>query len=330
MSNSIVALNGNPALGDLNCVKRYSPPAYVDFGDQGNNLTFPGGSDCPGTVADPLLGLLGDFGGPTQTLVPAPGSPAIGGVPFTSCNVPNDQRDRPRPGEDGASCDIGAVETGAADALAPTAIQVVSSAQPSKVGQQVTFTATVSPPPSSGTVAFKEGGTAIGGCAATALKQGGKFTCPVTFNSPGTHKIVAGYTGNSLFAASTSAEFTQTVNAGTSPPTKTAKISKAMVTGPSGTKKGKSPRFKVRITNAGGAAASGVKLKVSGGGASVTKTVGGVPAGSSKTVKVRVKLNRIGRNQLTFKVTSANGGNASATKTVTVRPRHRRHHPRRH
>jgi predicted outer membrane repeat protein len=56
------------------------------------------------TFADPLLGALGDHGGPTQTLVPGAGSPAIGlgkGCPAT------DQRGKARPSE---GCTAGAVE----------------------------------------------------------------------------------------------------------------------------------------------------------------------------------------------------------------------------
>ncbi|MBN8870927.1 MAG: Ig-like domain repeat protein [Solirubrobacterales bacterium] len=331
MKRTLVVSNGNSALGDKNCIQYQNIDNYHEFSDQGNNLSYPNdGSLCFGlTNVDPQLGLLGDHGGPTETMVPAPGSAAIGGVPLASCDIPNDQRGEPRPGADGASCDIGAVETGAGDALTPTTIQVVSSAQPSKAGQQVTFTATVSPPPSSGTVAFKDGGATISGCAAAALKQGGKFTCPVTYGSPGTHSIVASYSGNTLFGASTSAALTQTVNPGSVTQPKTAKISKVKVTGPSSTRKGGSPTFKARITNSGNAAASGVTLKVTGGGANLSKKVGGVPAGSSKVVKIRVKLKKVGQKTLAFKASSANAGGASATKSVTVRPR-RRHHPRHH
>lgn len=61
---------------------------------------------------DPMLGLLGDNGGPTWTHVPLPGSPLIDAI-ATSCPV-RDQRGiaRPQDGDaDGvADCDIGAVE----------------------------------------------------------------------------------------------------------------------------------------------------------------------------------------------------------------------------
>ncbi|MCF7732297.1 MAG: DUF1573 domain-containing protein [Akkermansiaceae bacterium] len=59
-------------------------------------------------VGDPLLAPLGDYGGPTRTMLPLPGSPAIdaGG----SSALPSDQRGLPR--AVGVRVDIGAVETG--------------------------------------------------------------------------------------------------------------------------------------------------------------------------------------------------------------------------
>ena len=59
------------------------------------------------TFADPLLGALGDNGGPTRTMLPAAGSPAAGigkGCP------PIDQRGKARKSPDG--CTAGAVEMG--------------------------------------------------------------------------------------------------------------------------------------------------------------------------------------------------------------------------
>jgi hypothetical protein len=76
-------------------------------GDGGGNLQWPdlGGDRCTTDVglADPRLGELGDHGGPTPTLVPAAGSPAIGAA--TGC-PPTDQRGEPR----GEPCTSGAVE----------------------------------------------------------------------------------------------------------------------------------------------------------------------------------------------------------------------------
>jgi|GEM_PF-1461429 len=327
MKKSLISANGfseNPTF-DKNCSQQQPIENYQEFVDQGFNLSFPlDGSPCPGqTNVDPDLGLLGDNGGPTQTIVPQPGSAAIGGVPLASCDVTTDQRGLGRPGDDGTSCDIGAVEVGAAPPLTTTTIQVVSSKQPSTVGDSVTYTATVSPPPSSGTVAFSDGGTTISGCEATPLTAGGQFTCSVTYSTAGGHSIFALYSGNTLFASSVSPTITQTVNGPVQP--KTAKIGGVTVTGPARVKKGARPTFKVKVTNSGNAAATGVKLTVSGGGSSASKTVGGISAGSSKTVPIQIRLSQAGSKKLTFKVTSANAGSRSATKTVTVRrPKRRR------
>jgi CSLREA domain-containing protein len=76
---------------------------------------FASGGDLEGTVL--ALGPLDDHGGPTQTHLPALGSPVVDRIPVGSpglCDgtVSQDQRGEPRP--DGPACDAGAVE-GAGD-----------------------------------------------------------------------------------------------------------------------------------------------------------------------------------------------------------------------
>ena len=410
LRKTLVYLNGaaSPS-GDMNCFE--TAGAGTDIVDQSYNLNFPNDGTCPGsTSTDPELSLLGDFGGPTETMVPAAGSNAIGGVPLAQCNVTTDQRGFPRPGADGTSCDIGAVEIGTGPSAASTTTNLNSSANPSTPGQQVTFTATVSPPPSSGTVEFKDGGTTIPGCATAPLTPGGQFTCSITYPSAGSHSIVAAYSGNSLFQASTSPALNQTVQnttpppdttapdtmidsgpSGTisqaeatftfhgtpgdtaklqcrldsgdfadctspkafsglsggahsvafravdaagnvdaspatrsftvdagSPPPKTARIGRPSVRGPDKVDQGRKVTFKVAIPNTGDAAATGVRLRVSGGGVSLEKQVGQVAADKTKNVKVRVKFSQSGRKRLTFRVSSANGGVKSARKTIIV------------
>lgn len=112
-ANSIIAVNGNPALGDANCHQRYRP-TYNDFYDLGNNVTFPGfvgdeNSTCLGTVGDPGFGAFGDHGGPTQTILPS--GVGVGIVPAAACTVHEDQRGEPRPAAGKTTCDAGAVET---------------------------------------------------------------------------------------------------------------------------------------------------------------------------------------------------------------------------
>ena len=81
------------------------------IGDGGGNLVW-GDETCPGISADPLLGALGDNGGPTQTFALLTGSPAIDAGTDAGCPS-TDQRGYTRPV--GATCDIGAFEYGSSE-----------------------------------------------------------------------------------------------------------------------------------------------------------------------------------------------------------------------
>ncbi len=83
--------------------------------------------------------------------------------------------------------------------------------------------------------------------------------------------------------------------------------------------KGKKTTFRVKISNTGNATASGVKVKVSGKGASGKATTGSIPAGAKRTVKVKVRMKRPGPIKLAFKVNSKNAGSHTVRKTVSVR-----------
>ena len=99
-----------------------------------------------------------------------------------------------------------------APATAATTTVLTSSPNPSTFGQSVTFTATVAPVPSGGTVAFKDGGTTISGCGTQAINGSGQATCATSTLTVGSHPITAVYSGNASYAASISAGLTQTVN----------------------------------------------------------------------------------------------------------------------
>ena len=104
-------------------MKNTRPSASVAVSTtNGGNLESPGntcglndGTDQTG-VADPLVGALADNGGPTDTHDLLKGSPAIDTGVSGFCPA-IDQRGAPRPfdgdGQNGAECDIGAVEAGA-------------------------------------------------------------------------------------------------------------------------------------------------------------------------------------------------------------------------
>jgi len=94
--------------------------------------------------------------------------------------------------------------------LASTTTTLTSSANPSSSGASVTFTATVSPVAATGTVAFFDGSSSLG----TAPLAGGISSLSTAALSAGRHSITAVYSGDSTYAASTSAALTQTVSAG--------------------------------------------------------------------------------------------------------------------
>jgi hypothetical protein len=73
--------------------------------DGSNNIAF-NAADCPGANVDPQLGILGAYGGSTQTMRTSLGSPAIDA--YSSNCLSTDQRGNIRPR--GAACDIGAYE----------------------------------------------------------------------------------------------------------------------------------------------------------------------------------------------------------------------------
>lgn len=87
-----------------------------------------------------------------------------------------------------------------------------SSTDSSLVGQQVTFTATISPAPDGGTVTFQDGGASMGCDSQPVNTATGTATCAVSFSSAGSHSITAAYNGDNNFLASpASTAVTQTV-----------------------------------------------------------------------------------------------------------------------
>jgi len=86
-----------------------------------------------------------------------------------------------------------------------------SSANPSNVGQTVTFTATVTGTSLSGTVQFNDGTTSLG--PAVTL-SGGSAQLMTSSLALGSHSITALYSGDANHSASTSAALLQAVNSG--------------------------------------------------------------------------------------------------------------------
>jgi len=117
-SNGIVFQIGNSIIDQL---------ASGTFSSLGYNLvssaigaTFnPAATDQVGV--SPALDALGNYGGPTQTMMPSLTSPAIAAVPPANCGATTDQRGQQSPSSLNANgyCDIGAVERQASDSSYP-------------------------------------------------------------------------------------------------------------------------------------------------------------------------------------------------------------------
>ncbi|HEX9441905.1 MAG TPA: Ig-like domain-containing protein, partial [Roseiflexaceae bacterium] len=160
-----------------------------------------GGSTTENIVGQsPRLGALQQNGGPTLTHALLAGSPALDAANPTNC-PPTDQRGVARP--QGAACDIGAYEAMSALSAATTTI-VISSSNPSTVGQTVTFTATISASAlesPTGSVTFKDGTTMLG---SGMLDAGGQVTFSTAAMTVGSHNITAAYGGDDTFSGSVS------------------------------------------------------------------------------------------------------------------------------
>ncbi len=100
----------------------------------------------------------------------------------------------------------------------PTTTSLVSTVSPStSVGDQVSFTATVTPispyaGPPTGTVSFATTGGVISGCSAVPLSQltPDTATCTTTYTGPADNSVQAVYSGDSLFAGSSNYTSTTT------------------------------------------------------------------------------------------------------------------------
>src|SRR5262249_14479209 len=85
---------------------------------------------------------------------------------------------------------------------------ISSSVNPAIYGQNVTFSATVTPSAATGTVEFFDGTTSLGSVAMSS----GAATLATSNLSAGTHSITARYSGDSDLGGSVSAPLTETVD----------------------------------------------------------------------------------------------------------------------
>jgi hypothetical protein len=110
------------------------------------------------------------------------------------------------------------VVTGGGGGPTATTTAVISSVNPSVVGQSVTFTATVTGSSPTGTVQFKDGASDLG---APVTLSGGSAALNTAALTQGTHSITAVFSGDANNATSTSSAVVQTVNASAGPPPQT-------------------------------------------------------------------------------------------------------------
>ena len=177
------------------------------------------GTECEFSIqGSPLLGPLTDNGGPTPTMLPGAGSPAIEAGTNETC-AKQDQRGGARPAPGGGQCDIGAVEV---NSLADLAIAGQASAASVTLGGGIDYTLTATnlgPDPAlSATVenvlpagaTFVKATTAAGSCTGSTT-----LTCELGTLAPGASVAVnvsatLGLAGTATDVASVHAPATDT------------------------------------------------------------------------------------------------------------------------
>ena len=130
--SSIVSGNFSPTATLTNCDAGITSNGF-NLLEQGTTCGLTMGSGRP---RDPKLTPLGDFGGPTDTMMPKPGSAAIGNADTSGCPG-TDQRGVVRP--QGTGCDIGSDETGTTD----VSLSMTDSPDPVQNGSTLRSTITV-------------------------------------------------------------------------------------------------------------------------------------------------------------------------------------------
>ena len=181
-----------------------SPPAVLTGGNNiiGSGVGLGGLS---GTIsADPMLGPLQFNGGPTLTMAPLPGSPAIdaGSNGLVPAGITTDQRGLPRVYN--GTVDVGAVEVSPPVVPTTTALTVNDAylGQPTKI----TATVTGGGMGADGAVTFREGNTVLASDVPLDANGQASFT---TSLPPGPHTITVDYQGTIYYIpGSSSVSFT--------------------------------------------------------------------------------------------------------------------------
>jgi hypothetical protein len=182
---------------------------------------------------------------------------------------------------------------------AAATVTVASSANPSTVGQSVTFTATVTPPAATGSVQFLDGATPIG----TGTLSGGSASVSAPALTAGSHSITAVYSGDATYNSGTSVALAQTVNHASSSTTASASSGSITV--------GQSVTLTAAVTPS---SATGTVQFLDGA------TVLGAAALSGGAASIAATGLAVGTHSITavYGGDAANNGSTSAAVTVTV------------
>lgn len=165
--------------------------------------------------------------------------------------------------------------------LVPTQTVLVSSVNPSTVGQLVTFTATVTADGGgtpAGFVQFRDGGSDLG--APVPLDAGGRADYPAPALTAGAHVITAVFLATAQYATSTSNAVTQRVD--------TIATTTTVTSAPDPSDPGQSVTFTATVVSTGGPVGSGaVTFSVDGGpsGAPVAVLADGTASFSVATLE---------------------------------------------
>ncbi len=343
-------LTGNSGSSDkgsaLDCVGPVTSNGYNILGDRNLGCSF--GANDIGSYA-PQLGALGSNGGPTQTLVPLAGSPAIdAGDPAGCLALGNgimviDQRGLPRPV--GPRCDIGAVELQGA-AAPPPALTAAFNPVTITAGQTSTLTFTITNPSGSSAVsgiaftnlvpagvvlaaapaASQCGGTVVGtaGGGFLGLSGGSIATSPgtctvvgsVTSTTPNTYQELPANVSGLADLTDTGLAASLTVLAGTAPAGLT--VSKSA---PATIVSGQNLTYTLTYGNAGGAVAPSVVIRdtIPAGTTFVSATNGGTVQGTD--VVWNIASVPAGATNLTVSftvtVTASTGSITNGTYSIT-------------
>jgi hypothetical protein len=153
----------------------------------------------------------------------------------------------------------------------PTTTSLASSANPSIIGASVTYTATISPVPDGGTVAFSDNGAPISTCTAQPVDTTiGKATCTVTYGAVGSHSISAVYSGDFDYSGSVSATLVQKVTYAIKVLYDQTKVNNSGATVP----------IKVQLDNAAGSNLSSASIVLTVAGLSPDPAPGIPPSGN--------------------------------------------------